>query len=1014
MNRILFSFVFLTLSLHVFSQANYSVTDPEKDYKKAKEYFIKGDYALSYTILQSLLDKYPANTESSHSYINEDVQYYYIVTRLKLGQSWAEEEAKVFIDAEVNEPRQQMMSYHLAHYYFVNEDFARAAVYYERAGYENLTNDEIANAKFELGYSYLRMNQESKARPLFNEVHQVSTSKYYKDANYYYGYLSFKQRDYERALSSFRLVENTPEYGRKVPYYIAQIYYFQGHKEQALTYGENALRAGNIESRKEMNLLLGQIYYERKEFGKALPLLQNYVDNSDKVSTEVMYELAYCYYDANRVEQAIDAFKQLSNEKDSLGQNSMYLLGDLYLRTNQKSNARNAFQYSADNNSNRFQQEVSRFNYAKLSYELGYNDIALSSINQFLSLYPQSPYANEAKEILINLLANSNNFAEALRLYESFDKPTPTMQRIYTRILFGRAVELINNNQYAEANSLLEKVIKDPLPGKVLPFAHFWQGEIAYRQNRFNDAIQSLNKYLQYQAIDGEVTPDNARYTLGYSYLQTDNFPKAYENFNKIQPKLTASSTAMQQDAYVRAADALYMQKNYTTSKTMYQNVINMGLPQSDYSLYQLALIAGINNQPEKIKTFNRLIEQYPNSELVPEAYLQIANAYMAQERFRDAVPYLEKILTNKNATAFYPATYMKLGLAYYNMNNNTKALENYKALVEKYPRSDEADEAMVNLRAIYVELGRPNEYIDFAKKSGKNMSVTEADSLTFAAAQHRLNENDCSGAILALNNYLEKYPDGSYALDAIFYRSECYYRNSEFENAVRGYAQVVAAGPSRFAEQSALAAARIYYFETVNYDSSKVYFSKLLSLATSQENQLEALRGLTRSYYQTKDFSQANVAAQELLTRKGISTDDKSIANLVLGKSLQAKAQFADAIKAYKQTAATNKGAWGAEARYEIANCYFLQNNLTEAENAGMDAIKASGSDYWVAKSYILLGDIYLKQKDYFNAKATFKSVADNASIEEVKQEAARKLERTIEEEKLSSKVESSNPEEN
>ena len=104
--------------------------------------------------------------------------------------------------------------------------------------------------------------------------------------------------------------------------------------------------------------------------------------------------LSYCYYDGNQVDKAIEGFKQLSNEKDSLGQNSMYLLGDLYLRTNQKENARNAFQYSANNNSNRKQQEISRFNYAKLSYELGYQDIALSEMNKFLDLYPASDYAD--------------------------------------------------------------------------------------------------------------------------------------------------------------------------------------------------------------------------------------------------------------------------------------------------------------------------------------------------------------------------------------------------------------------------------------------------------------------------------------------------------------------------------------------------------------------------------------------------------------------------------------------
>jgi nitroimidazol reductase NimA-like FMN-containing flavoprotein (pyridoxamine 5'-phosphate oxidase superfamily) len=52
------------------------------------------------------------------------------------------------------------------------------------------------------------------------------------------------------------------------------------------------------------------------------------------------------------------------------------------------------------------------------------------------------------------------------------------------------------------------------------------------------------------------------------------------------------------------------------------------------------------------------------------------------------------------------------------------------------------------------------------------------------------------------------------------------------------------------------------------------------------------------------------------------------------------------------------------------------------------------------------MLGDIYLKQKDYFNAKATYQSVVDNAKIEELRREAERKLNAAVEEEKKNSKV--------
>ena len=177
--------------------------------------------------------------------------------------------------------------------------------------------------------------------------------------------------------------------------------------------------------------------------------------------------------------------------------------------------------------------------------------------------------------------------------------------------------------------------------------------------------------------------------------------------------------------------------------------------------------------------------------------------------------------------------------------------------------------------------------------------------------------------------------------------------------------------------------------------------------VASSQENQLEALRGLVRTYYQTKDYSEANTVAKELLTRKGLSTDDKAIANLVLGKSLQVTNHYEEAITAFKAVAAVNKAAWGAEARYEIANCYFSLSNLSPAEKAALEVIKVTGSyDLWVTKSYILLGDIYMQQKDYFNAKAAYQSVASNSTIPETKAEAQQKLDRAITEEKTNSKV--------
>jgi lipopolysaccharide biosynthesis regulator YciM len=146
---------------------------------------------------------------------------------------------------------------------------------------------------------------------------------------------------------------------------------------------------------------------------------------------------------------------------------------------------------------------------------------------------------------------------------------------------------------------------------------------------------------------------------------------------------------------------------------------------------------------------------------------------------------------------------------------------------------------------------------------------------------------------------------------------------------------------------------------------------------------------------------------ARDLLTQKGIATDDKMMANIVLAKNFQLNNEFDLAITNFRTVIALGKSEFAAEARYQVANILFQQNKLSEAEKAAFDVVNKAGSyEYWTTKSYILLGEIYFKQKDYFNAEATLKSVSENATIPELKQEAQKKLQEVINEKNVNSKV--------
>ncbi|HJU45717.1 MAG TPA: tetratricopeptide repeat protein, partial [Chitinophagaceae bacterium] len=508
-------------------------------------------------------------------------------------------------------------------------------------------------------------------------------------------------------------------------------------------------------------------------------------------------------------------------------------------------------------------------------------------------------------------------------------------------------------------------------------------------------------------ATNGEVNPANAKYNLAYCFFRKENYRQALVLFGEVAKSPNLRSAPVQQDAYVRAADCYYMSKDFRKAMAMYDQVLHLSWPASDYATFQKAMVAGISNGSEKIKLLQSIQRVYPASSLLPDVNMEIANTYLAAEKFSDAVPYLKNVLNAAANESLKPRAFLKLGIVYYNLNNNKEALNQYNALIEQYPSSPEAEEALENARDIYVEEGRTNDYIAFAKSIGKDISTQQQDSLSYAAAEIQFGNGNFDNALAKFDAYLADYPDGKYSLDALYYRSEIYYNRKDWKNAAAGYEQIADRAPNKFGEKALLLSARLNFFDLKDYEKSERYFSKLKEFTSTQENKLEAMRGLLRSQFQLKKWTEAAENAKELTEEKSSSTDDKVLANFALAKAAQTNNNCEEAITYYKTVAALNKAAYGTESRYEIAHCLFLQDKLKEAEKTAFEVVNKGGSyPEWITRCYILLGDIYFKQKDYFNAKATFQSVVQNATIPELRTEAQQKLDQVLAVEKENSKI--------
>ena len=994
---------YFSISLPFFGEAQSA-----SNQDKATSYFNKGLQTL--TLGDSLTAFQQFEQAYGFSVNNDQITYYYIMLSLHLEKPFAEQLAIKWIGETNNIIYQTRLQYFLGEYYYQIKETDKAINAYLKAPIQDLNNDEIVKMKFHLGYLYFKLGNWEKASNLLNSLRQIKTGLYYTDANYYAGFLALKNKDYNLALSCFEIAENNSDYANVVPFYIAQLYYFIGDVDKAIQYATASLELKDQYYDAQLRQLLGHLWFDKNEYEKALPFLATYVSKQEKVQSQDLYQLSFCYFQTKQWDNAIAGFKQLNNGTDSLAQNSMYLLATSYLKIDDKQGAKNAFLFCSTQSQNLLQKEISLFNYGKLSVELKEYAQAVVSLDQFMETYPNSTYLIESKQLWIKALTLNNNYVQALEAYESIEFPNEDLLKIYPTILYGRSVIYINDGQIDKAYELLNKITTTPNNQNVISQTNFWIGELGYKLGHIDETIIALLNYMNAPVNEGEITIQHAKYTLGFAYLKKGAYTEALNNFNAISSinPMNAKQN-YQQDAYVRSADCLMMLKQFKQAIQSYQNVIDLHWAMEDYATLQKSIIlGGLGKTNDKILILEQFDNNYANSNYLNDARMELAETYIFKEDFKLAIAPLSAVVIDKKAVSFHPIALYKLGVTYFNMNKNDPALQNFQTLIQTYPNSVETENALEFVRNIFIEDQKPELYVSFMNDNGHPLEMNEQDSLTYRSAMLRYEEKKYEDAKVGLVKYLSLFPNGKYQIESNYLLAEMNYASQTFDSAAYYFSKVADQSPNQYAERANLLAARLYYFNFKNYALAEKYYLKLKEFAVQKENVLEALRGVLRCQFKNSKWIEAAPIAKQIIEEKIFASDDILMANMVLYHEQLLNQDTAAAIAVLSKIIFNNSSIYTAEAHYELAHLQFLQKKYALAEKTAFDVTKKQAShEFWVTSAYILLGDIYAAQKDWFNALATYKSVTDNATITSLKEEASQKYNLVQTAEKLSNKVE-------
>lgn len=979
MRRIFIPLCLVVGSHFTSAQRAYQVESTDRLFNEGKELFILKNYT-------GCIDK----LETYRSYAKDadliqEADFLLACSAFEQGLPDALDLLKEYIIAYPDSRHIDEVNFLIGSIHFSKDEYAKAIHFFKESNIDQLSLNQQEAYSFRLAYALLQTGKLDEARHYFTLLEQIG-KEYNTAASYYLAYINYAKGDYEKALSQFNQLKANPTFKQESLYYLAQIYFIQNKYTKAIQEGEALLKTyPNNPNNAEIYRILGNAYYNQGDQQKALKMLTNYVESAEKPLRADLYILGVCNFNAKNYKEAIVDFGQTVLQNDEVTQSAYLYLGQSYLKLGDKNNARMAFENAAKMSFDKEIKEAALYNYALLIHETSFTGFgeSVTLFESFLNDFPNSQYTDRVNDYLVEVYLTNKNYQAALASMNKIKRPSNKIIEAKQRVLFQLGTQAFANSALPEAIDLFNKSIAlGAFNKEARDEAYFWRGEANYRLGDYEKAVTDYRTFINNTRSQSNEMYPMALYNLGYAYFKLHQYSDALSTFKQYTNAENNQKSASLADAYNRIGDCLFYNRQFALAEENYTRAAQLSPSAGDYSVYQKAYVLGLQKDYKgKINILNRLISEYPESQYVDDALFEKGRAYVLLENGTEAAKAFDVLANKYPQSALARKAGIQLGLLYFNDNQMEKAVASYKRVIDNYPGSEEAKMALQDLKSVYIEMNDINSFATYANSLGGNVrfDVSEQDSLTYIAAEKLFMRGDNSAARKSLISYLQNFPQGAFSTDANYYLASIAFNHKEYEEAQRLFDLVIASGNTKFAEESLARKAEIQYTQK-EFGPALETFKKLLIVAQSSENKEAALLGQMRCAQLINDYNESLLAATELLKIAKLSPEVINEAHYNKAKAFIALGEPSKAIADLKRLSSDTRTAHGAEAKYLLAQLYFDNKESDKAEKELMNFIEnGTPHQYWLARGFILLADIYIAKQDDFQARQYLVSLQNN-----------------------------------
>lgn len=864
-------------------------------------------------------------------------------------------------------------------------EFASALDCFDECDVMRLGQAERQQTELQHAIALFRCGNIDEGLRMLDANERIGADTTNPDGVFYRAYADYLNGQTDKAKLGFRRSLNG-KHDTEARLYLAEIDAGQGKPQTVAVYlDEIKPNASDSSVNKEIDRLMGEYWYRDGNSEKAIGRLEAYVLAADSLAQPYdLYLLGMSYYNRSDWENAIKYLAVASEGNDETAQNAAFHMGLAALKSGNKDLAGMAFQRATAIPGRDDVREKAMFNYAMVLQEASYSPFAesVTVLEGFLNDYPKSAYADRAASMLAQEYLHTSNYEAALKSIDRIKNPDRTIMEAKQKLLYRQAMDMMADGLYPEIPQVLTKAIGvGSYDQDVMDALYFWRGESYYRVGNMQQAELDYSRYLSRTSGRKAAYTDMAEYGLGYILFNDGNYQRALDYFRRTSSMTSTLSDEMVSDAMLRAGDCQLNLRMYEDAIESYRKSMDKSLSSNDYAMFQYGTVCGLMQRyPEKIEWLERVVNDCPTSQYVPSALFEIGRCYQQTGSPEKSVSYFKRITDMYPTSDLARRATVEMALVYYQTDKYDEAIEMYKKVIADYPGSDEARTAMADLKSIYVEKGDVSSFVNFSQStpSGSVIAVGERDSLSYAAAESMFRRGDMDQALSLFHDYTRQFPDGAFLVDAWYYSAVIYQRQNDYERAMDNYLRVAGRPNNRFC-QEALQQAASMSFAAGDWETALDTYMRLYELSLDAGTRQSCLVGIVLSAGQIDEYDAVLEYADAALATNP-SRDRKNEISYWKAKALLAADRKADARPILEELSGDTRSRFGAEADYLLSQLLFDSGD-TDAAQTNVMALVREGTPhtYWLARSFILLSDIYSSQGKDVEARQYLLSLKSN-----------------------------------